>query len=318
MEFLKLLFHILVFPGGIFVIFISLLISGIDRKLVARMQRRIGPPILQPFYDILKLIGKEVIIPRYSNKKMFIFMPIIGLVSVCIIPLLIPIFNNIYISFNGDIIFIIYLITLSVISLIVCGINSSSTFGIIGASREAVLLLSLELPMAIAILSVCIFSGQVLEINNNFLMNSVSLVQINQGSFMFTLKLLPAALAFLMIIPGEAGVIPFDIAEGETEICEGSLVEYSGKYLAVLKLTQSIKGFIMSALFVSLFLGGSICNSKIINILIFIIITCIVMFFSITVVRTVFGRLKINQALKFYWTIPTILSLISLILVNYF
>ncbi len=318
MEFLRLLFHTLVFPGGIFVISISLLISGIDRKLVARMQRRIGPPILQPFYDILKLIGKEVIIPKDSNKKIFIIMPIIGLVSVCIIPLLIPIFNNIYISFNGDIIFIIYLITLSVISLIVCGINSSSTFGSIGASREAVLLLSLELPMVISILSVCIFSGQILEINNNFLINNISLAQVDQGSFIFTLKLIPAALAFLMIIPGETGVIPFDIAEGETEICEGPLAEYSGKYLAVLKLTQSIKGFIMSALFVSLFLGGSISSSKVINIFIFIIMICVVMFLSITVVRTVFGRLKINQALKFYWTIPTILSLISLILVNYF
>ncbi|GAA0068863.1 hydrogenase [Clostridium sardiniense] len=318
MEFFKLLFHAFIFPGGIFIICISLLISGIDRKLVARMQRRIGPPILQPFYDILKLIGKEVIIPKYSNKKIFLVMPIVGLVSVCIIPLLIPIFNNIYISFNGDIIFIIYLITISVIALIVCGINSSSTFGNIGASREAVLLLSLELPMVISIISVCIFSGEILGINNNFLMNSISLAQINQGSFMFTLKLLPAALAFLMIIPGEAGVIPFDIAEGETEICEGPLVEYSGRYLAILKLTQSIKGFIMSSLFVSLFLGGNISNYKVVNIIIFIILTCIVMFFSITVVRTVFGRLKINQALKFYWTIPTILSLISLILVSYF
>ena len=74
----------------------------------------------------------------------------------------------------------------------------------------------------------------------------------------------------------------------------------------------------MSALFVSLFLSNNISDFMIINILVFLIKTFVVMFFSITIVRTIFARLRINHALKFYWTIPTILSLISLILVNYF
>ena len=318
MEFLKLLFNILIFPGGLFLIFISLLISGIDRKLVARMQRRIGPPILQPFYDMLKLFKKEVIIPKDSNKKIFKIAPIIGLLSVCSIPIFIPIFSNTYINFNGDIIFIIYLLTISAISLIASGINSSSVFGDIGASREVVLLSSLELPMVISILAVCIFSGKVLNISDSFLMNNIYIAQLNQGSFLFTLKLIPAAIGFFMVIPGETGVLPFDMAEGEMEICEGALVEYSGVYLGILKLVQITKGFIMSALFVSLFLSNNISDFMIINILVFLIKTFVVMFFSITIVRTIFARLRINHALKFYWTIPTILSLISLILVNYF
>ena len=318
MEFLKLLFNILIFPGGLFLICISLLISGIDRKLVARMQRRIGPPILQPFYDMLKLLKKEVIIPKDSNKKIFKLVPIIGLISVCIIPIFIPIFNNTYLNFNGDIIFIIYLLTISAISLIVSGINSSSVFGDIGASREVVLLSSLELPMVISVLAVCIFSGKVLNIENSFLMSNIYLAQLNGGSFLFALKLIPAAIGFLMVIPGEAGVIPFDMAEAEMEICEGSLVEYSGVYLGMLKLVQIAKSFIMSALFVSLFLSSNISDFMFLNIIIFLIETFIVMFFSITIVRTIFARLRINHALKFYWTIPTILSFISLILVNYF
>ena len=73
---------------------------------------------------------------------------------------------------------------------------------------------------------------------------------------MFTISLLPAAIAFLMILPAKIGVSPFDVSEAETEICEGPLAEYSGIYLGLFKLTHNIKVYVMTALFVVLFLGG--------------------------------------------------------------
>lgn len=318
MDILKMIFFSLVFPGGIFLILISLFASGIDRKLVSRMQRRIGPPIIQPFYDFIKLLSKEVIVPKNAIRKVFLLAPVIGVVSVIIVPIFIPIFNNTFIQNESDIIFIIYLLTISNIALIVAGSSSSSTYGSIGASREGVLLLSLEIPLVIAILSVCKFSGNVLSIESIFSIEGIINAQNINGNFLKEVYLIPAAFAFLCVIPGESSVVPFDIAESETEICEGPLVEYSGIYLGISKLTQNIKAFIMSALFVSLFLGGNSFNNLILDTILFVILSFIVMFISNTVVRSIFARIKINQALRFYIMIPTIFAVLSLILVNYF
>ena len=109
METLKSLFYILIFPGLLFSICFGLILSGIDRKMVARMQRRIGPPIMQPFYDILKLAGKENLIPRVAAKKTFILAPLIGLISVITISLFIPFYGIYFFSGQfGDIIVILY------------------------------------------------------------------------------------------------------------------------------------------------------------------------------------------------------------------
>ena len=170
--------------------------------------------------------------------------------------------------------------------------------------------------MVISILSVCIYSAKISNESLSFSLQSIVNNQTIYNNFLFSPILIPAAIAFLMVIPGEAGVIPFDIAESETEICEGPLVEYSGKYLAILKIMQMVKGVVIVSLFVSLFLGGVIKEKGILGILIFILMIFLTIFLTITLVRTTFGRMKINQALKFYWTFPTLVALISLILVT--
>lgn len=66
------IFHVLVFPGLLFCVVVGVLLAGLDRKLVARMQNRVGPPLLQPWYDFLKCCGKETIIPRHARKGLFL------------------------------------------------------------------------------------------------------------------------------------------------------------------------------------------------------------------------------------------------------
>ena len=90
MEYLKIILYILVFPGIIFSSLIGFFISGLDRKIVAKMQRRRGPKISQSFYDFIKLLGKDTIIPSSANRKLFIIAPVIAVVSIVIIPLFIP------------------------------------------------------------------------------------------------------------------------------------------------------------------------------------------------------------------------------------
>lgn len=238
------------------------------------------------------------------------------------IPMFIPIFNNSFISYSADIIVIIYLLTIPAVCLIIGGSSSGSFWGSIGSSREVVTMIGFELPMVMSLLAVAKKAGTYLCINATYSMEKIAQFQITDGMSIIHPVLIPAAVAFLMIIPAEAGTVPFDMAEAETEICEGPLAEYSGLYLAMYKLTSNLKALIMSCIFVTVFLGGegiTFFSFKIINlvlnIIIYFILVAIVMFISVTLVRAIVGRFKINQGLKFFWTIPACLSLISMALV---
>lgn len=319
MEVLKTLllqmFYVLIFPGFLFCFFFGMFLSGIDRKIAARMQRRIGPPIMQPFYDFFKLIGKDHIIPRKASKITFLLAPIFGLVSIVIIALFIPIFGFTFQKSTADIIVILYLITIPALSLIFGGSSSGSPYAGIGISREMVTMLSYELPLVMIFLAIGKKAGTVINGNVTFSLADISKYQSLSGIMISKWALIPAAIAFLMIIPAEVGTVPFDTTEAETEICEGPLVEYSGFYLGIYKLTQAVKMFIMGSLFIALFFGGSGFSNIFLNIILMIIGVIITIVVSVSFVRSVMGRLKVEQTLKFFWTVPAALSAISLILV---
>lgn len=316
MQIIKILFYILVFPGFLFSIFFGLLLSGINRKIVARMQRRVGPPIVQPFYDFFKLMGKDKIIPRNASKKAFLAAPIVGLLSVITISLFIPVFGYTFIPNTADVIVIIYLLTIPAVAIMVGGSSSSSPYAGIGISREMVVMLSYELPLAIVLLAVGIKAGSGLSQAGGvtFSLKMISDYQAQNGIMISKLSMIPAAIAFLFIIPAEVGSIPFDVAEAETEICEGPLVEYNSLQLGMFKLTSSVKIFIMTSLFVALFLGGLGFNNLFGNIILLIVLDILITIVSISFVKSIVARIKIEQTLKFFWTIPTILALISLAL----
>ena len=315
--FLKLV-NLILFPGFIFTIIMGLLISGIDRKIVSRMQRRRGPKIIQPFYDIVKLIGKDTIVPRNASSRLFIIAPIIALVSICIVPILFPIYNHVTL-FEGiaDIVVIIYLLIIPSVAMIVGGIASGSPFASIGISREVVSMIAYELPLITSVLAVCKKAGMILGKGTTYSLSEIASVQEVNGSFIFSISLLPAALAFLMILPAKIGSSPFDVAEAETELCEGPLVEYSGLQLGLFKLTHKIKAYVITAV---LFLGGigiSNTNFFLLNTLIRIVLSIVISILFLSVVRGVMGRYKSNQMFKFYWIVPTILALLSYILVSF-
>ena len=92
-NFLWTVFHVLVFPGLLFCIVIGILLAGIHRKLVARMQNRVGPPLLQPWYDFLKCCGKETIIPRHAKRTIFLAAPVVGFAALITAALFIPVMN---------------------------------------------------------------------------------------------------------------------------------------------------------------------------------------------------------------------------------
>ena len=310
------LFYILVFPGLLFCVAAGIFLAGIDRKLVARMQRRVGPPILQPLYDFLKLLGKETIIPRTANRTMFLAAPVIGFVSLVVTALFIPVFE--FTAFGGvaDVVVILYLLTIPAVSIMMGGSASGSPYAGVGMSREMVSIMSYELPLVLVILTIGRKVGMTMgEGGICFSMQAIASWQAGNGPMVFHWSMIPAAAAMLLIIPCEVGSHPFDVAEAETEICEGVLVEYSGAPLAVYTLSHYVKMFIMSALFSALFLGGAGTGIVAVDALLFFLECLVVTIVSMTLPHAVTARLKVEQVFRFFWTFVTGLAALSLILV---
>jgi len=311
---LQYLGYILIFPGFLFCFVIGMLLCGIDRKIVARMQKRVGPPVLQPFYDFFKLCGKETIIPAAASKTTFLAAPLVGLAALVVLQLFIPIHGFSAFSGMADIIVILYLLLIPAMAAMLGGAASGSPYAGIGLSREMVTIIACELPLVMVLLAVGkVVGGDAVT----FSFSKIANYQIANGSLITHASLIPAAIAMLLIIPGETGNHPFDTAEAETEICEGLLAEYSGAPLAVYKLTHCVKVLTLTSFFAALFLGGIGTGIVVVDALILIAICIVLTIVSISFVHAITARLKIEQVFKFYWTIVTGLALISLVLAWY-
>ena len=314
-SFLWTVFHVLVFPGLLFCIVLGVLITGLVRKLVARMQNRVGPPILQPWYDFLKCCGKETIIPRHAKRPIFLAAPVVGFAALISAALFIPVAGYSAFSTGADLVVILYLLTLTSVAMIVGAAASGSPFAGVGLSREMVAMISYELPFVLVLLAVGTVAGEGTVLNCTFSLDIIKNWQIANGPMLFKWSMIPAALAMLFVIPCEVGAHPFDVAEAETEICEGTLAEYSGAPLGVFRLTHTVKAWVMTLLFCTLFLGGLSTGILVLDIVIVAVLCLVVGFITMAVPHAICARFKVEQVFKFYWTVVAGLALISLILV---
>lgn len=314
---LQYLGYILVFPGFLFCFVCGMLLCGIDRKLVAKMQKRVGPPILQPFYDFFKLCGKETIVPAAASKTVFLAAPLVGLAALVVIQMFIPIFNFSAFSGMADIIVILYLLLIPALATILGGAASGSPYAGVGLSREMVTIISCELPLVLILLAVGKTVGNAMGTGLSFSFGDIAAYQAAHGSLILKASMVPAAVAMLMVIPGETGNHPFDAAEAETEICEGLLAEYSGAPLGVFKLSHAVKMLTLTSMFVALFLGGIGTGIVAVDALIVFALCVVITAVSISLVHAVTARLKIEQIFKYYWTVVSALALLSLVLAWY-
>lgn len=314
MQFLKLLGNVLLFPGLLFTLAVSLWLAGFDRKLVARMQRRAGPPLLQPWYDFLKCCGKETIIPRKANRAVFLAAPMVGMASVFVTALFLPVGSLQAFGGVADTVVILYLLTLASVTLMIGAAASGSPFAGVGLSREMVAMISYELPFVLVLLAVGRVAGAAAPYGVTFSLAQIGAWQAANGPLICHWALIPAALAFLFVIPCEAGRHPFDVDEAETEICEGVLAEYSGHPLARFKLMHYVKGYVMSGLFCALFVNIQ-TGALWLDALIYLALCTLVTFVSVTIPHAVTARFRVEQVFKFYWTVVTGLAALSLVLV---
>ena len=238
---------------------------------------------------------------------MYLWAPVVGMVSLAVTMLFIPICGFSAFSGTADLLVVLYLLTIPAVCLIVGGSASGSPFAGVGISREMVAMMSYELPLVLVLLSVARQVG-------SLSLQDIAAYQAANGCLLFHWSMIPAALAMLLVIPAEAGCHPFDVAEAETEICEGPLAENSGAPLGVFKLNHAMKLFVLTALFCALFLGGITSGIAPVDVLIVFALCAVVMIVCVTLLHGICARLRVEQVFKFYWTVVTGLALVSLIL----
>ncbi|PIV18115.1 MAG: hypothetical protein COZ15_06495 [Elusimicrobia bacterium CG_4_10_14_3_um_filter_49_12_50_7] len=287
------LFHYLIFPGLLFALAAGMIASWIERKVTARVQWRVGPPLLQPLYDIMKLFIKENIVPEHAHYLTFAAAPLISFVSAGLAATIIgmSIFFPSH-SFQGDLIVVAYLLVIPPMALILGGAASANPLASLGASREMKMVLSYELIFWIALIVVWIKTGGQLNLSLFAVKEAVG------ASF-------SGAIAFaLMLITMQAklGRVPFDASEAETEISGGPYIEYSGPLLGFFKMSQHIMLAAVPALVSIIFLGGAGVGRYVILLVIVIL------------AENTNPRLKITQCLRLFWFFLLPAGLIAIIL----
>ena len=296
----------LILYGFILTAVLGLIASWIDRKVTARIQYRKGPPFFQPFIDIIKLLGKETLIPSGASKAMFVVAPVLGFGSVVIVSTLLWVNNsNLFNSFLGDIIVVIYLLAIPSISIMIGGFASGNPLARIGSSREMKLLLAYELPFVLAILVPIIKSGFSLKLSD------ILSFQAQNGAFAEYASGILALIVCVLVMQAKLGLVPFDIAEAETEIMAGPIIEYSGTGLALFRLMKNMLLFTLPFFLIILFLGGLNFNG--INIL-YSVIKYVVLLVIIVLIRNTNPRVRIDQAMRFFWGPVTGVAVIAVIL----
>jgi NADH-quinone oxidoreductase subunit H len=305
-EILKILFYFLIIPGFLFSAVVGLVSVWIDRKVTARVQWRKGPPWFQPFADVLKLMGKETIMPEGGSKITFLSAPLIGLSAVTLVSTMLWLLNaNPEGSFVGDLIVIIYLLTVPSLALIIGGSASRNPLSAIGSSREMKLILAYELPFILAAFTVVAKAGSIL-------MGNIIGYQASQGMLIANVSGAIAFLVSLLVVQAKLGYVPFDMPEAEQEIMGGPLLEYSGPPLGAFKITKAMLLLALPVFLITLYMGG-IDLASWLGILWFavkyvIIVTLIIL------IKNTNPRIRIDQAVRFFWGPLTVLAAIGFIL----
>jgi NADH-quinone oxidoreductase subunit H len=287
--------------GIIIILFSALIIGlfflGLSRKIAARIHWRYGPPILQPFIDIIKLFNQTSI----SHGALFNFGIIISLTGSLVVLQFIPLGQICPLSNSGGMLVIIYLMLIAPLGLALSGGEAANPHASIGISRKFLLAMGYEVPMLLIFLAVMTYYNtiSIVDIVN---------IQLSEGWSFQQLPLLLSGIAYVLILPAVLGLRPFEMVQAPQEISSGPLSEYGGKFLAFATIQHALNLFIGISLFVNLFLGGAR------NPVTFFF-KMLGVFIIILFVHAVFPRFRIEQAIGYLWKWPSLLAFAGLIIV---
>jgi NADH-quinone oxidoreductase subunit H len=302
---LSALFNILVFPGLLFLSFLGTTAEYIDRKLYARFQNRVGPPWFQPVADLIKLFAKSEVVPEEADPVMFKMVPLVALAATVAAFLYIPIWGTraLY-YFKGDLIVILYLLTLPTFTFFLGGWYSRSLYATIGAIRSVTQLFAYEIPLLLAVMAPAMLA------NTWSLSEMVEYYTVHPWYWIFNLIGFGVALIALL---GKLERVPFDSPEAETEIVAGSFTEYSGRFLAFFRWAIDVEAVVGASLLAAVFLPFGLGYAPVIAFALYLVkilfILCL-----LTLARTVMARLRIDQMIDFCWRIVAPVAFLQILI----
>jgi len=305
--------------SAIIVLGISLLhvayLTYAERKIIGRMQQRLGPNrvgprgLLQPIADMLKLLTKEDLVPYGVDKPIFYIAPFISLVCAGTGVALIPLWEKFVLSnINVGLLFILALSSLSAYGVILSGWASNSRYAFLGGLRASAQVISYEIAMSLALLSVVLMAGS---------LNLMDIVkaQINSPYKIYLIPQIIAFYVFIISAIAECNRVPFDLPEAETELVAGYFVEYSAMRFAIFYLAEYFGMVVMSALAVTCFLGGWIGPFEIPYIPFFwFLIKLYIILFVYIWVRATLPRYRYDQLMGLGWKVLIPVAIINLFL----
>jgi len=308
-ELLSVLATVLLFPGFAFLVFCGLLFEWIDRRTVARLQARVGPPWFQPVADLLKLLSKESVLPSQADRPICTALPVVSLAAVLTAALYIPVGGRIVYGFEGDLIVVLFLLSLPALFYFLAGWVSGGIYSIIGGSRSVLQYFSYEVPFLMALSAPAILTGSW----------SISEIIARQAEAGWILLVQPVG--FILAVMGLIGKLkrlPLDIPKAKSEVVAGPLTEFSGRKLALWHLTVDIQTVAGIFLLVNVFLGGgsiafvqpsaspglvrgAMFGAK-----------AVAMLLTLSVTSALYARLRIDQLASLGWRILAPVGLVQL------
>ena len=284
------------------------LISWLERRLIGRMQNRLGPNrwgpfgLLQPIADLVKLLVKEDLTPATADRLAFFLVPVLMLSPVILVLAVVPFAKDTALAnLNVGILFVVAVTSLTSVAIFMAGWSSNNRYAMFGAARGVAVLISYEVPVVLCLLGVVLVAG------------SMSLADVVAAQSLPFLLVQP--LAFLVFVIGTSAELnrtPFDVAEAESEIIAGYHIEYSGVKFALIQAAEFGAMLAAAAVIVTVFLSGwSGPASSYIGWLWFLLKLGAVAFVFIWV-RATYPRLRIDQLMALAWKFLLPLSLINL------
>jgi len=267
-------------------------VAGVNRKVVARVQKRRGPKWYQEFLDIFKLLSKRSV----SHGWIFDFGVIMALGGIIATAMFMPLTSDIvaFVDFDNFFIFV-YLLAVGMLGMAMSASGSGNPLASIGVMRALTTMLAYEVPFMIVILTVIKLSG------TSSLSGIAEFQQLASNNW-FIIALPIGGIVAVMSLMGMLGKKPFETYIAPAEIASGPMVEYGGKQLGMLFIMHEITVFIEVSLFVHIFLGGAE------NIFLFII-KYFVVYTTLNIISSVYGRFKIDQVVLFFYKWPLIMAI---------
>jgi NADH-quinone oxidoreductase subunit H len=268
-------------------------IAGVNRKIVGRVQKRIGPKWYQEFLDIFKLLSKRSV----SHGWIFDFGVIMALGGIIGTAMFMPITSSLMAFPGYDNFFIfVYLIAVGMLGMAMSASGSGNPLASIGVMRALTTMLAYEVPFMIVVLTI-------IKLTGTSSLSELGVLQQAGGDFNWFIIALPlGGIVAVMSLMGMLGKKPFETYIAPAELASGPMVEYGGKQLGMLFIMHEITVFIEVSLFVHLFLGGA-------ENIIFFIIKYFAVYTALNIISSVYGRFKIDQVVLFFYKWPIIMAI---------